>query len=128
MSKYIVGMSVGGTVQHLAVTTPIPPPVRSLTNGRSAAAAAEFPGASPTGGPGGMGGGAGVVVGSGVLDPAAFADSAVDPALLLDGAAACSDGIPTAESQAPTSAIIAISGSAVRQTRLRRGEAALFFT
>jgi hypothetical protein len=29
-----------------------------------------------------------VVVGSGVLDPAAFADSAVDPALLLDGAAA----------------------------------------
>ncbi|CAB4908514.1 unannotated protein [freshwater metagenome] len=35
-----------------------------------------------------MGGGAGVViVGSGVLDPAAFADSGVDPALLLDGAA-----------------------------------------
>ncbi|GHP18156.1 hypothetical protein RN2511_028920 [Rhodococcus sp. NKCM2511] len=88
MSKYIVGMSVGGTVQHLAVTTPIPPPVRSLTNGRSAAAAAGLPGASPTGGPGGMGGGAGVViVGSGVLDPAAFADSGVDPALLLDGAA-----------------------------------------
>ena len=76
-----------------------------------------------------MGGGAGVVAeGSGVLGSAAFADSAVDPALLLDGAAACSDGIPTAESQAPTSAIIAISGSAVRQTRMRRGEAALFFT
>jgi hypothetical protein len=37
-----------------------------------------------------MGGGAGVVVivGSGVLDPSEFADSAVDSALPLDGAAA----------------------------------------
>jgi hypothetical protein len=40
----------------------------------------------------------------------------------------CSDGSPTAESQAPTSASVAISGSAVRTTLVRRGGAALFFT
>ncbi|KZF11283.1 hypothetical protein A2J02_14825 [Rhodococcus sp. EPR-147] len=40
----------------------------------------------------------------------------------------CSAGIPTAESQAPTRASIAISGNAVRVTRFRRSGAALFFT